>query len=77
MNATVRHPEIEVQLSGEDGNVFSIIGRVTQALRRARDPETGERLVTNDEVDEFRREVMAAKSYDEALGVVMRWVDTV
>ena len=29
----------EVQLSGQDGNVFSIIGRVSKALKRAGHPE--------------------------------------
>ena len=29
-----KYPDVEVQLSGEDGNVFSIIGRIAKALRR-------------------------------------------
>jgi len=29
-----KYPEIEVQLTGNDGNAFSIMGTVTKALRR-------------------------------------------
>ena len=32
---TPRHPEVEVQLTGEDGNVFLVLGRVSRALKRA------------------------------------------
>lgn len=31
----VLYPDVEVQLTGTSGNVFSIIGLVTKALRRA------------------------------------------
>jgi hypothetical protein len=30
-----RHPDICVQLTGEDGNAFAILGRTTRALRQA------------------------------------------
>ncbi len=30
-----KHPEIEVQLTGEDGNAFAILARVQRALKRA------------------------------------------
>ena len=30
-----RHPDVQVQLSGEDGNAFAILGRTAGALRRA------------------------------------------
>jgi hypothetical protein len=31
----IRHPEVTVQLTGEDGNAFMIIGLARQALRDA------------------------------------------
>jgi hypothetical protein len=62
-----RHPEVCVPLVGQDGNIFSIIGRVIQALKRAG--------VEQAERDKFWREVSASKSYDAALAVVMRWVE--
>ena len=33
-----KYPNIKVQMVGKDGNAFSIIGRVTKALRNARVP---------------------------------------
>jgi hypothetical protein len=35
----VRYPEVRVQLSGEDGNVFAILGAVRRGLIRAEIPE--------------------------------------
>ncbi|MDY6948937.1 MAG: hypothetical protein SXG53_24855 [Pseudomonadota bacterium] len=63
----VKFPDVHVQLSGEDGNVFSIIGRVTQALRRAG--------CAPSEIVEFQKQVQSSQSYDDALDVVMQWVN--
>jgi hypothetical protein len=63
----VRFPDVTVQLSNEDGNVFAIIGRVSGALRRAGHPA---------EADAFAREAMAQPSYDAVLQLVMRTVET-
>lgn len=60
----VKFPEVTVQLVGEDGNAFAILGRVTRALKRA-----GHR----DEVDAFMDEATAG-NYDQLLQTVMRWV---
>lgn len=35
MAASVKHPEVNVRLVGEDGNAFAIMSRVTAAMRRA------------------------------------------
>lgn len=61
----VRHPEVQVRLSGEDGNAFFIIGRVRQALRQAG--------VSQEELDAFKEEAEAG-DYDNVLRTVMRWV---
>lgn len=63
----VKFPDVEVQLSGQDGNAFSIIGRVSQALKRAGHREGAE---------EFRQAAFAAESYDAVLQLVMRTVET-
>lgn len=62
-----KFPDVRVKLVGEDGNVFAIIGRVCRALRQGG---------ANDaDVKAFTDEIQAAGSYDDALAVVMRWVD--
>ena len=55
-----------VQLTGEDGNVFFIIGRVGKALKRA-----GQ----SDKAEEFYKRVKETKSYDEALQLCMEYVE--
>jgi hypothetical protein len=62
-----KFPDVHVQLSGEDGNVFSIIGRVRRALRKGG--------ATADDIEAFTDEVETSGCYDEALRTVMRWVD--
>jgi hypothetical protein len=62
----IRYPEIEVRLSGQDGNAFAIIGRVTKALRRAG--------VTQASISEFTSEATSG-DYDHVLQTCMRWVD--
>lgn len=63
--AEVKYPDVEVQLSGEDGNAFAIIGRVSSALRRARVPSK--------EISEFTDEAMSG-DYDNVLQTCMKWV---
>jgi hypothetical protein len=67
MNINARFPDITVPLTGEDGNIFSIMGRVTKAMRR----EGVEKKVINDFVEELGK----SGSYDDALQTVMKWVD--
>jgi hypothetical protein len=62
----IRYPNILVQLVGEDGNAFSILGRVTQAMRRADVPKA--------ERDAFVEEATSG-DYDNLLATCMRWVD--
>lgn len=60
-----KHPEIEVELIGQDGNAFMVLGLVNRALTRAGIPKT--------ERDQFMAEATAG-DYDHLLGVVMQWV---
>lgn len=62
----VRYPDIEVQLSGEDGNAYGVLGHMQRALRAAGlDPDT---------IGEFRTEAMSG-DYDHLLQTCMRWVE--
>lgn len=65
MNTTIKYPEIEVQLSGEDGNAMAIMARVTSALRRAG--------VSEEERDAYYAESTSG-DYDNLLATAMRWV---
>lgn len=64
---TCKYPEISVQLVGEDGNAFAILGRVTDALRRGG--------VAKAEINVFVAEATSG-NYDELLQTCMRWVNT-
>ena len=56
----------EVQLTGEDGNAFSILGKVKAALRKAG--------ATEQDQGEFLAEAMAG-DYDHLLQTCMNWVE--
>jgi hypothetical protein len=55
-----------VQLSGEDGNVFGIIGRCSKALKRAG---------LEDKAKEFTTKAFASESYDEVLRLAMEYCE--
>jgi hypothetical protein len=61
-----RHPQVRVQLSGEDGNAFAILGRTAAALRAAGVP--------SEEIDAFFAEATSG-DYDHLLQTTMAWVD--
>jgi hypothetical protein len=64
--ADPKYPHVKVKLSGKDGNAFSIMGTVAQAMRRAGIPK--------EERDAFFAE--ATKSaYDPVIATAMKWVD--
>ncbi len=56
----------KVKLTGEDGNVFSIIGRISGALKKAGQA---------DKAKEFTDKAFAAGSYDEVLQLAMTYCD--
>jgi hypothetical protein len=60
------YPDICVQLSGEDGNAFAILGRTAAALRRAGVPK--------EEIDAYFAEATSG-DYDHLLQTTMAWVD--
>lgn len=54
------------ELVGTDGNVFSIIGKVSQTLRAAKLPE---------QAKEFTSKALSSASYDEVLRLCMKYVE--
>lgn len=64
----IKYPDINIPLVGEDGNAFSILGRVQRVMKR-----NG----LADKVEEFRTEATSG-DYDNLLRTVMAWfaVDT-
>jgi len=58
-----KYPEVEVQLTGEDGNVFSILGRCKKASRGK---------MTNEQFEEFSDELMSG-DYNNALITVQEY----
>jgi hypothetical protein len=59
-------PDVTVQLTGENGNIFNLMGIVNRALRRAGH---------GDSVQDFTAAVTAATSYDDALQTIMTYVN--
>lgn len=61
----VKYPHVEVQLTGNDGNAFAIVGNVSKAMRRAG--------VEKAEIDRYVAESMSG-DYDHLLQTAMSWV---
>jgi len=60
-----KYPDIEVTLTGHDGNAMSIIGTVRSVLRAGGVPAA--------EITAFSNEAMGG-DYDNVLATAMRWV---
>jgi hypothetical protein len=60
-----KYPDIQVRLSGQDGNAFAILGAVQRGLRNAGVPQ--------EERDAFYTEATGG-DYDALLQTCMRWV---
>lgn len=61
-----KYPHIKVQLVGEDGNAFVVIGKVQHEMQRAGVPKV--------EIDAFLEEATSG-DYDHLLRTVMRTVE--
>jgi len=61
----VKYPDVEVQLSGQDGNAYAIMGAVSSALKRHGVPA--------EEIAKYKEESMSG-DYDHLLVTAMRWV---
>lgn len=60
------HKKPSCQLSGTDGNVFFLLGRVTSTLKKAG---------LKDKVEEITQKVFACESYEEALSIFEEYVE--
>ena len=60
-----KYPNITVQLTGNDGNAFAIMGAVRKALKREK--------VSADEIVEYTKQSTSG-DYDNLLRVAMSWV---
>ena len=58
--------DIDVELTGNDGNAFSIIGTVRKALRKGG--------ATPEQIAEFQTEAMSG-DYDHLLQTCVKWVN--
>jgi hypothetical protein len=65
MSESPKYPEVVVALTGEDGNAFFILGRVSLAMRRAKVPAS--------EIEAFMSEAKSG-DYDNLLRTCMKWV---
>jgi len=63
---TPKYPQIEVQLSGEDGNAFFVLGKVQKAMRQADVPPA--------EIKAFMDEAMSG-DYDHLLQTCVKYVE--
>ena len=63
---TAIYPEVEVELVGQDGNAFAILGAVSKAMKRADIPQN--------KIDECLTE-MQSGDYDHLLQTAMKWVN--
>lgn len=64
--ATNTAERLVVKLIDENGNVFAIIGKVTQALRRAK---------RDDDARAYTARCFNAESYDEVLRITNEYVE--
>lgn len=65
MTATPKHPEVHVEMVGQDGNAFAILGRVSRAMRKAG--------VSEKEKSAFMLEATLG-DYNQLLRTVTKWV---
>ncbi len=63
---SVKHPHIQVRLSGQDGNVFNVLGLCVDAARKAGLPQQ--------EIDAFFTEATSG-DYNKALATCQAWFD--
>lgn len=60
----IKYPHIKVNIIGQNGNAFCILGICKKAMERAKLPQT--------EIDSFMSEAMSG-GYDHLLATVLAW----
>ena len=66
MKNEVKYPDISVELVGNDGNAFAILGRCKKAMARAK--------CTKEQIQEFIEEATSG-DYDNVLCTCMKYFD--
>ena len=66
MTNEVKYPEIHVQLVGQDGNAFAILGRCFDAMHKTE--------LSKEERDNFHKEATSG-DYSHLLTTCMEWFD--
>ena len=64
---TPKYPHVKVKMTGEDGNAYAILGRVHQAMKKAKVPRS--------QITAFFNEAKSG-DYDHLLRTVMQTVET-
>lgn len=62
----IKYPHIKVELVGQDGNAYAILGRVIKALRKHK--------VDEEEIKKYTDEATSG-DYDHLLQVTMSWIN--
>ena len=62
----MKYPDIKVQLTGNDGNAFAVMGAVRKALKKNGVPD--------EEIKEYQEDSMSG-DYNHLLCVASDWVD--
>lgn len=65
---SVKFEHVTVKLTGEDGNAFAVIARVSKALKAAGEDEAA---------NEFVKAAFKSESYDELLQLAMETVNVI
>jgi len=64
---TPKFPNVTVKLVGQDGNVLSVMGRVSDAMRKVG--------VSQADIKAYEESIFKAKSYEDALCITMETVN--
>ena len=70
----IAYPNVHVQLSGEDGNAFSILARTSMAVRAHLRNEGHDSNEIDTIVQSYTDEATSA-DYDHLIQTTMRWVN--
>lgn len=66
MSVHPKYPNVEVQLSGQNGNAFMVLGLCLRAARKAG--------LSKDEIEAFQAEATSG-DYNKLLQTCMKWFD--
>lgn len=58
--------KITVKLTGKDGNIFNLVGITFREMKKNNQ---------NDEAEKMKKEVFSSGSYEEALSIIMKYVN--